>query len=364
MARRTAQFAAVVAVLWIVPAWGTQQRSFVSRVGLDSNACTFDAPCRSFAVAFTQTFPNGEVVANDSAGYGVLTITQSVAIVAPLGVHAGISAFTGDAVTINAAASDVVVLRNLYINSQGGSNGITFNTGGALHVEHCVVSGFTLNDINLVPTNTAKVAINDTIARQAVESGIYADSGSGLTVSIDHCRMEFNGYGVALDRATVGISNSTAHNNANFGFYARGTGGVANMAIEASFVSNSTRGVRVDATGIATVHNTTALNNGIGYYSPGGKLSLDHCVAASCGTGIAISLGADGSVTDCTIADGVTGIVVNTGGTARLARNTITRNNTGILNSGGGSTIHSTGDNMVDGNFTETIGSITAANQA
>jgi hypothetical protein len=211
MARRTALFAAVVVVLFTVPAWAaTQQRSFVSRVGLDSNSCTFDAPRRSFATAFNHTNPNGEVVANDSAGYGVLTITQGVAIVAPLGVHAGISAFTGDGVTINAGATDVVVLRNLYINSQGGSNGITFNTGGFLHIEHCVVSGFTLNDINLVPTNTAKVAINDTIARQAGASGIYAD-GSGMdvmTVSIDHCRMEFNAYGVAADRASVGSSTA------------------------------------------------------------------------------------------------------------------------------------------------------------
>src|SRR5438445_10440722 len=75
---RTAAFAVVVAVLSTFPAWGIQQRSFVSGSGSDSNPCTIDLKCRSFAAALTQTSANGEVVAYDSAGYGPVTITKAV----------------------------------------------------------------------------------------------------------------------------------------------------------------------------------------------------------------------------------------------------------------------------------------------
>jgi parallel beta-helix repeat protein len=360
---RIAVSAAVVALLSTVPAWGTAQRTFVSHSGLDTNLCSIDSPCRSFAAAILQTSINGEIVVIDSAGYGPVTITKAVAIISPLGVHAGISVFSGDGVTVNAGATDVVVLRNLYINSQGGVNGITLNSAATLHIEHCVVSGFSNNDINMVPTVVANVAISDTVARQAFLSGIYADSASPLRVTIDHCRMESNGYGVTVDRSTVGIINSTADHSVHVGLWARGTGGAANMTIEASLVSNSAgSGVAVYAGSNATVHNTTASKYAFAYWSNGGNLSVDHCVATGGMIGVYVLTG-DASVTGCTIADNTTaGISVGVSGTGRLTGNTITRNGTGILNSGG--TVHSAGDNMVDGNTAETSGSILPANKA
>ena len=71
------------------------QRTFVSGSGLDSNACSLAAPCRGFAAALAQTLPGGEVVVLDSAGYGPVTISQAVTLVAPSGVYAGISVFSG-----------------------------------------------------------------------------------------------------------------------------------------------------------------------------------------------------------------------------------------------------------------------------
>lgn len=48
---RTALFAAALAMLVTLPALGTQQRSFVSRNGLDTNSCAIAQPCRSFGAA-------------------------------------------------------------------------------------------------------------------------------------------------------------------------------------------------------------------------------------------------------------------------------------------------------------------------
>ena len=85
----------------------------------------------------------GEVIVQDSAGYGVVTITQSVSIIAPTGVYAGISVPAGQTgVTVNGAGI-VVVLRGLSINGTfgAGSQGVSFVQGQRLRVENCVVTG-------------------------------------------------------------------------------------------------------------------------------------------------------------------------------------------------------------------------------
>src|SRR5215831_7904358 len=82
------------------------QRTFVSGLGSDGNPCSRTAPCRTFPQAVSQTNSGGEVYVLDSAGFGAFTITKPVSIVAPQGVTAGISVFSGDGITINAGASD------------------------------------------------------------------------------------------------------------------------------------------------------------------------------------------------------------------------------------------------------------------
>ncbi len=71
------------------------QRTFVASSGADTNSCAITQPCRSFASAIALTAAGGEVIVLDSAGYGPVTITQSVSIIAPPGVYAGISVLAG-----------------------------------------------------------------------------------------------------------------------------------------------------------------------------------------------------------------------------------------------------------------------------
>ncbi|MEO8674092.1 MAG: right-handed parallel beta-helix repeat-containing protein [Casimicrobiaceae bacterium] len=102
------------------------QRTFVSGSGNDAAACTIVAPCRSFSAALALTGSAGEVIVLDSAGYGPVTIGQSVSITAPSGVYAGIT--TGlDGITIS-GPNVKVILRNLVISA--GHYGV-FVTAGA-----------------------------------------------------------------------------------------------------------------------------------------------------------------------------------------------------------------------------------------
>src|SRR5262245_32153968 len=89
------------------------QRTFVSGLGNDGNPCSRTAPCRTFPQAISQTSAGGEVYVLDSAGYAAFTITKSVSIVAPLGVTAGISVFSGDGIDISIGSNDTVILRGL-----------------------------------------------------------------------------------------------------------------------------------------------------------------------------------------------------------------------------------------------------------
>src|SRR4051812_4485061 len=60
-------------------------RVFVSTGGNDNNSCGRSQPCRTFTAAVAVVDAGGEVVVLDSGGYGAVTITKSVQIVASEG---------------------------------------------------------------------------------------------------------------------------------------------------------------------------------------------------------------------------------------------------------------------------------------
>jgi hypothetical protein len=245
-----------------------QQRTFVSGLGNDGNPCNRAAPCRTFTQALSLTNPGGEVVVLDSAGYGAFAITQSVTVQAPPGVYAGISVFSGDGISINAGGTDTVILRGLTVNDQGSSGaGIDFSTGGMLHVESCVVSGFGTSS-GISCHGGGKMEVKDSIVR---------GNGTGISVfglsavAVDHVRLEANQNSglVAQDGARVSIENSVASSN-EFGLSAlSSSASAAELTIESCVVSNNAiNGItaRSDSTGVATVRlsGSTVTENGIG----------------------------------------------------------------------------------------------------
>src|SRR6187399_2663715 len=97
------------------------QRTFVSTEGNDANPCTRAQPCRNFAAAIANTLAGGEVVALDSGGYGTFSVNKEITVAGAPGAHVAITAFSGNAVTVNAGVDDTVVLRNLYLTGLGGT---------------------------------------------------------------------------------------------------------------------------------------------------------------------------------------------------------------------------------------------------
>jgi hypothetical protein len=222
--------ATTIATLSASPAAAaTSQRTFVASTGIDVNPCSLSQPCRTFARALTQTNAGGEIVVLDSAGYGPVTIAKAVSIVAAPGAHAGITASSGDAITVNAPDA-TVVLRGLSITGQGATNGIHYieTTSSAfgrqsLLVEDCTIQGM---------AGAAIVATNNHLARElqaVVKRSVLRDSaaairlvgtdcspvapGCPIKVVLDDSSVLFNTIGVDETLADVTQSVCSRQNN-------------------------------------------------------------------------------------------------------------------------------------------------------
>lgn len=285
------------------PASAQAPRTWVSGVGDDVNPCSRTAPCKTFAGAISKTAAGGEINCIDPGGFGAVTITKSITIACE-DVEAGISN-AGTQVTINALATDVVVLRGLDIDSATsgpGVNGIRFLAGAALHVEDCVIRDNTTaapngNGILFAPSGAAELYVNNTF----------------ITGNQDGIHIQPTGAGVAK----VIIENSTIENNSQAGVKADGTSntGGSNTTIVNSNVSG----------------NTSA---GISILNPVGGPAINIMV-----DGVAVANnGANGGLR----ANGANA-------TIRVGRSTVSGNTTGtaILNGG---VISSYGTNQINGN--------------
>jgi hypothetical protein len=192
MLRRTCALVSIAFALSLFAATGaatTVKRTFVASTGNDANQCSIAAPCRGFARAITQTSAGGEVIVLDSAGYGPVTITQSVSITSPPGVYAGISVQSGDGITINAPGA-TVVLRGLTINGQGGLSGANVQQAAKVRIESCTISNMGANGV-VHAALAAELVMLDTIVRDNAGSGINITADA--SVVLDQVRSERNG---------------------------------------------------------------------------------------------------------------------------------------------------------------------------
>jgi len=245
-----------LSVVSSLEATAAAQRTFVASTGNDAHPCGLAQPCRGFARAITQTNAGGEVIVLDSAGYGPVTITKSVSLIAPAGIYAGITVVGGDGITI-IAPSATVVLRGLSINGQGGSHGVNVLQAERARIESCVVSGMSIDGI-MYSAPGLELIVLDTMVRDNGGSGIGGDADA--SVVLDHVRSEHNGtngfYMASLsDKARAMISDSIfAFNGSNGVWVAATNAGTTNAQIERSVLAdNGANGLKISASIFATI---------------------------------------------------------------------------------------------------------------
>lgn len=361
-----ALLAFLLLVLATPPAFGVlAQRTFVSGtpVASDANPCSLALPCRSFGAAIAQTISGGEVIVLDSAGYGPVTITQSVSIIAPAGVYAGISVisptnFVG--VSVNAAGIKVL-LQNLVINALGGNYGIFLQQGAELYVNNCTVANFTSAGIYSI-AGGSKLYLKDTVVRNS-GPGAYGLWLFGTAVAdVERVRIESNGNdGVRAEGgASVSIKRSVLARNGGSGLIAFAAAGIVVRAtVEDSLVSdNGSDGLTATSSGAGAVAEISAARNTI-------TRNADNGV----GTGASSSGSSVANLSDNLLTQqGLDGVAATgAGAVVTASRNTFAGNATSALHTFTGGTIHTVkGADALPNNAgeqtTPTIGNVVPAN--
>jgi parallel beta helix pectate lyase-like protein len=249
----------VICLLFCAAAEAQLQRTFVASAGNDANPCSRTAPCRNFSAAIAAVADGGEVVALDSAGYGTMVIGKSVSIIAPAGVYAGVTGFSGDAVQLIQSTA-TVVLRGLTINGLGGSNGIDGLAAHAVQIESCVVTGFPGTAVQL--TSPGQVAVVDTIVRNNGYGIFVAPLPGAATGVVDHCRAENNGTG--------------------FGIGASGlNGGTITLTVRDSVATDGFMGIAATFGAAVYAESCAATNNTYGVYSSNGAtVGISRCLVS------------------------------------------------------------------------------------
>jgi hypothetical protein len=274
-------FAIACGLLANAPARAASPQTWVSGTGGDSGACSFAAPCKTFAFALSQTTAGGAINVLSSGNFGPVTITKSISIVAE-GVEALINTAAGGAAVLVNGPGILVSLRGLTIELHGSdSSGISFRTGAALHVENCLIrrGNFGIDFVSSTPSAELFVS-NTTVADNSVDGIVVrptaTTSSSSSKITLDRVNAKNNGssgiavHGTAPVSAT--ISNSVAAGNTYVGIFVRATGG---------------RSVRV------TINRTEVVNNGgdsggYGLYVEGGSTatSIGDSTVFGNGTGL------------------------------------------------------------------------------
>jgi hypothetical protein len=212
----------------VSPALALSSRTFVSGIASsDAGSCPVTAPCRTFAYALSQTTDGGEIAILSSAGYGQVTISQSVIISNPGGFEAAVSVSPGqNGITISAPSTANVTLRGLTLTGGGTAmNGIVVNSAGSVNIIGCIVKDFVASGIVIQnTTGTLLALVADTYAFNSAKGiNVVPTSSANVNITINQVTANDNGTGINFDTSgsvprTVGvISGSHADNNSTNG---------------------------------------------------------------------------------------------------------------------------------------------------
>jgi len=366
-------------ILTVTAAVGQNNRSAVSLSGNDAATCTVPDPCRTFGAAIAKTNAGGEVVVLSTAGYGPFNVNKSVSIICPPAYHAAMAPTTGAAITVNAPGA-TVVLKNLYLNSLGGSAGVLVNSGTIVHIEGLVVNGFGNNGVEVsgLPGGTVELFVNDSTIRDNGNAAVYVSPNLGnAVVSIDHTRLERNSYGLIADSGVdLSVRDTVAARNLFSGFLFEngGSGPTLRATVINAAASNNASGDAFDAgflaengAHVAIRDSTASRNYSTGFraleFMPETVMVLQNCLATNNDQGILAGAGGIGGAATIVVSNSTAsynasnGIVAGSSGKIVAFGNTVTKNGTGI--NGGAGTFESMGHNAVRDNTSDTAGTIT-----
>jgi hypothetical protein len=215
--------AAFLTVGFSTMAYAQATRTWVSGTGDDANPCSRTAPCKTFAGAISKTAAAGEINVIDTGGFGAVTITKSISIIADH-VEAGVLVSGTNGIVINAGVNDRIFLEGLDIEGLGtGLNGIDFLAGKELYVTRCQIRHFIQNGVNVASSTSGGHAfINDSFI-------LFNGGTSGAST--------FGGVNVTGPNNIASLTNTSILSNLNFSVQANGAGTI--VGLQTSVLNNT-----------------------------------------------------------------------------------------------------------------------------
>jgi hypothetical protein len=233
--------------------------TWVSGTGTDAGNCPRTAPCRTFAFAHDQTNNNGAINVLTAGNFGPLSITKPISIVAD-GVEAVINTAAG--------GGAVISLRGLTIDMRGTANiGIHFVSGGALHVQNCVIrkadTGIEFNP----GSGTPELYVADSVVANAASTGIsvHPVGNAGAKAMLERVRAE-NGADVGIlitGFPTTGSISATVRDSVSAGnggpgiFVSEGVPGTTTVMIDRSAAVNNLTGIFATGEAVVLIGDST-----------------------------------------------------------------------------------------------------------
>jgi hypothetical protein len=271
-----------IVVLGTTVMYGQASRTWVSGVGDDANPCSRTAPCKTFAGAISKTAAGGEIDALDPGGFGALTITKAITIDGGGGQVASVLVSGTNGIVVQAAAGDVVILRNLRISGIGtGINGIRFLSGRDLNVENCYIFGFTSNgiDIALNQASASSVHILNSVMKGNGGVGVRATNATtpAVQVLVDNSATILDTIGIeAAQHSHVIVNRSLSNKASSDGLKADDSlSADAQMSVDHSEITDNNNGITATSGGSVAVGDTKIANNsGTGSNQSGGTITF------------------------------------------------------------------------------------------
>ncbi len=261
--------------------------AFVATTGSDANPCTRTLPCRTYTAAVASVDAGGHITVLDSGQYDPVLISKSVTIAASDGIIATTASSSGNAITVAAGGSDLVVLRGLALTGMNNV-GINFDSGAALYVDSCTISNFfrgilfdapgdltversvLRNNFVGIFTETVKGSIFASVDRTQVSggsNGVYISGNTRAVVTNSgSSNNTFDGFSVTRN-GRLTIEQSTAAGNGRDGFSANG-GATAVLLVNDSIATGNANAGIIAGGGsgiVVRVAGSTSADNGIGF---------------------------------------------------------------------------------------------------
>jgi hypothetical protein len=296
------------------PVHALSARAWVSGHGTDAGGCGgVTSPCRTPQYVLDNIIaPGGEIDILDPAGYGAVTISHAVSIINDgVGTAGFIQTVSGqNVITITAGASDAITLRGLNINGSGVANdGISFQSGGSLQVENCVIGDVTFQGIQIATNSASNFTVTDVIATKigsfGTGNGIYVAPSASTIGTVKRFTSTNNGSGGislfggnASSPATifVSVADSVLANNSEYGSWtgSTGTGVKTTLVLQNMTISGNVDGIVVNNNGagmndvFVVLANSTVAGSPIGAYFQGGGVisTLQNNVFSDNGTDV------------------------------------------------------------------------------